>query len=291
MESNSSGSRPGVGRLLIVGASGYIGRELAATAGNYFDIFRTSRVANEKFISLDLDSPEYFPYTNFGEKDVCVFSAANSSPDACFNDYHRSRKINVEGTGFVIERLLERGCRVVFLSTDGVYGNQFDYCDEHSVCTPLGVYAQMKHEVESRFFKCKLFKTIRLSYVFSREDRFTSYLFQCAQSGQFAEVFHPFYRSAVFRGDVVEGLLRVALGFDDIIEPVINFAGPDCVSRLDFVSAVSSCNDTVLGFKVIAAPDGFFEQRANVIAMRSVNFPSLLGRQPLGLVKGLSYSD
>lgn len=280
-----------LGKLLIVGASGYVGRELAGAAANFFDVFRTSRDGKTDVLALDLALPDNFSFANFGEDDLCIFSAAISSPDVCFSDYQAARKINIDGTVYVIERLLERGCRVIFLSTDGVYGNQFDYCDEHTYCTPIGAYAQMKYEVERRFYNSRLFKSVRLSYVFSREDRFTSYLFQCALSHKSAEIFHPFYRSVVFRGDVVEGLLRLARCFDEIADPVINFAGPFCVSRYDFVSAVSKLCNSVLGVTVIRPPENFFEQRANVIAMRSVIFPGLLGRQPVGLVEGLAFAD
>ena len=72
----------------------------------------------------------------------------------------------------------------------------------------------MKSEVEKRFLGNPFFKTIRLSYVFSREDKFTKYLVGCAQRDEEAELFHPFYRAIIHRDDVVEGALSAgsALG-------------------------------------------------------------------------------
>jgi dTDP-4-dehydrorhamnose reductase len=59
--------------------------------------------------------------------------------------------------------LLDRDARVVFFSTDTVYGEQPEPFDESRPCRPLGVYAELKHEVERRFAAAPGFKTKRSS--------------------------------------------------------------------------------------------------------------------------------
>ena len=96
----------------------------------------------------------------------------------------------------------------------------------------------MKHEVEMRFQGNPSFKTIRLSYVFSREDKFTDYLIGCASRNEEAELFHPFYRAIVHRDDVVDGALALAQRWDEFPQQVINFGGPEVLSRIDFAECL-----------------------------------------------------
>lgn len=74
--------------------------------------------------------------------------------------------------------------------------------DETAACNPAGEYAAMKREVEQRFSDNASFKAIRLSYVFSPEDKFSRYLAGCAERNEEADLFHPFFRAIVHRDDV-----------------------------------------------------------------------------------------
>ena len=99
--------------------------------------------------------------------------ASISAPDICAREHERAWSVNVTGTSEFISRTIERGGRVIFFSSDTVYGECEDPFDESALCKPAGEYAEMKHKVERRFIENPSFKSIRLSYVFSREDKFT----------------------------------------------------------------------------------------------------------------------
>ena len=96
----------------------------------------------------------------------------------------------------------------------------------------------MKCEVEQRFSGNASFKAIRLSYVFSREDKFSRYLTGCAERNEEADLFHPFFRAIVHRDDVVDGALALAAHWDDFPEQVINFGGPQVLSRIEFAECL-----------------------------------------------------
>jgi len=166
----------------------------------------------------------------------------------------------------------------VFFSSDTVYGECSDTVDEASEINPAGEYAEMKSEVEKRFLGNPLFKSIRLSYVFSRKDKFTKYLLGCEEREEEADLFHPFYRAIVHRDDVVDGALALADRWDEFPQQVINFGGPEVLSRIDFAECLKSAAMPDLRFQVTEPGEEFFKNRPKIIAMTSPILPLLLGR-------------
>jgi nucleoside-diphosphate-sugar epimerase len=143
----------------------------------------------------------------------------------------------------------------------------------------------MKREVEQRFSGNASFKAIRLSYVFSREDKFSRYLIGCAERNEEADLFHPFFRAIVHRNDVVEGALALAEHWDDTPEQFINFGGPEVLSRVEFAECLQRDNFQHLQFKVTEPDESFFDKRPRIIAMKSPIFSRLLVRSPRSLCK------
>ena len=141
----------------------------------------------------------------------------------------------------------------------------------------------MKHKVEQNFSGNDLFKAVRLSYVFSREDKFSHYLITCADQNKEAELFHPIFRAIVYRNDVVEGVLALAKRWNEFSEQIINFGGPEVLSRIEFAECLREVHLHKLRFKMIDPGSDFFKNRPKFISMTSSVFPRLLGRSPLSL--------
>ena len=265
-------------KLFVIGATGYIGGALLERGKNGRSVFGASSSGINGLLTLRLDAASDFDYGKFSDGDVVLLTAAISAPDICAREYDRAWGVNVIGTSEFIHSVLARGGRVAFFSSDTVYGERDDAFDECAECRPAGEYAVMKHEVERRFAGHPLFKSIRLSYVFSSEDRFTRYLVGCAQRGEEAELFHPFFRSIVHRDDVVQGALALADRWNEVPESIINFGGPATLSRVGFAECVQANALPNLRFRVTKPDDEFFRNRPRIIAMNSPILPSLLGR-------------
>jgi nucleoside-diphosphate-sugar epimerase len=266
--------------LCIVGARGYIGNTLLANAKKTGEAFGTSSLHSNDLVPFSLDAPCAFDYDKFGPDNVVMLAAAISAPDICAREYDRAWAVNVTGTSKFIEQVMERGARVLFFSSDAVYGERKDVFDEAAASNPVGEYAIMKREVEHRFVGNALFKAVRLSYVFSREDKLSHYLAGCAGRNKEADLFHPFFRAIVHRDDVVEGALALAEQWEEIPEQVINFGGPQVLSRIDFAECLRKVCLHDLRFKVTEPGADFFKNRPRIIAMTSPVFARLLGRQP-----------
>jgi dTDP-4-dehydrorhamnose reductase len=274
-------------KLLVVGSSGYIGKSLINRAPSNFDLYKTSSSDSLGTLSLDLSSPLKFDYSQIGSLDIVLLMAAISSPDVCANQHDYAWSVNVKGTSEFISNVIDRGARVIFFSSDTVYGERSVSFDENAECQPAGEYAEMKHEVEKKFSREKSFKSIRLSYVFSHEDKFTKYLVGCEARGEEAELFHPFFRAIVHRGDVVEGALALAERWNEFPQQIINFGGPAVISRIEFAECVKTHVLPNLQFRVSEPDDIFFKNRPRSIAMKSIVLPILLGRAAYTLAEAV----
>ena len=254
--------------IIVVGASGYLGAALLKSVGKTAVGCGTSSLGTDSLLRLLLDVPDEFDYEIIQPSDVVLLTAAISAPDICSREHDRAWAVNVTGTSTFIERVIARGGRVIFFSSDTVYGEKEDAFDEQVSCNPAGEYAVMKHEVEKRFTGEKSFKSIRLSYVFSREDKFTKYLAGCVERGEEAELFHPFFRAIVHRGDVVEGALALAERWDEFPQQIINFGGPAILSRIEFAECMQKHTFPNFQFRVTEPGAAFFKSLVNYQLIR-----------------------
>ena len=117
-------------KIIVVGASGYIGKQLYLNKLSTSVVYGTSSAGSTDLIRLQLDRPDEFDYGIIAPSDVVLLTAAISSPDICAREYDRAWAVNVTGTAEFIRRVMERGGRVVFFSSDTVYGERDDEFDE-----------------------------------------------------------------------------------------------------------------------------------------------------------------
>lgn len=261
-------------RLVVVGATGQVGRRVLAASGG--PAIGTSSRDVPGLLRLELREPDRFDYACLQPGDVTVLTAGVSSPDACARDPAGAAAVNVQGTARFMERALERGARVMFLSSDTVLGHGD------------APYARMKREIEARFAQHPDVRAVRLSYVFSREDPFTAYLAACAARGAEADVFHPFYRAVVHREDVVAGILALAGRWQEFTEAAINFGGPQLLSRVEIVETLQRLALPRLRWRTVEPPPGFFDNRPPSIDMRSPLLGPLLGRPARALHEAIA---
>ena len=262
----------------LVGATGNIGKRVVEKGGDKINVI--SR------FELKLDQrPLYYNFdaksiggTPIKEGDVIIFAAAISEPSVVSAQFAKALAVNVESTGEFIETALGKGCKVLFLSSDAVYGDVESGFDESHPVNPKGAYAEMKAIVEKRFEGNSNFKALRLSYNFHKDDRFTTYLRQCAENGVEAEIFDPLTRAVVHRDDTVDAILNIAANWDNADGQYINCGGPEVLSRQQFTEIVKRVALPTLKFKVTTPPAKFYVDRAVFSEMHSPNLEKILGR-------------
>jgi dTDP-4-dehydrorhamnose reductase len=266
-------------RKVIIGATGYIGKKLFKIFSQKAECIGTSR-KKITAIQLDLNNFTNNDLKFIGPKDVLFIAAAISSPDICSKNPEYAWSVNVDGTIKIVEYAINVGARVIFFSSDTVYGERFDECYEYSDISPLGFYASMKSEVERKFLNIDGFKSIRLSYVFSYRDKFTQYLIDVYRRNDVAEVFDSLARPVIHIEDVANGLENLCDNWCNIDSNIINFGGDAIYTRFDMAKSIKKLYLHDLKIKKVSPDDKFFENRPRTINMKSNILVDMLGYRP-----------
>ena len=262
-------------KILLTGSSGYISGFIIDRFKNRYEIIKAD-MNDAADVYLDLEAVENFNFELLNDVEYVIFPAAISSPDLCQKDFARCWKINVAGTGAFITEALNRGCKVLFFSSDAVFRNHPDKVfDEDSVTDACTAYGEMKKAIEDRFKMCKGFKAIRLSYVVSPKDKFTKYALHCMETGETCEVYDPFYRNCITINDVLDSIDYLLSNWKEYEPVFLNIAGKDLIGREDIVKELNRIYGDRISYKVVYPGDEFYKCRPKQTQMKSLYLQKL----------------
>lgn len=259
--------------VAIVGSSGYIADFLLKKLNEEKNVDNILKI--DKFdtadLFLDLLTPEEFDYSSLDKVDYAIFTAAISSPDKCAEEYDLCWNINVVGTEYFIREAIKRKCKVLFFSSDAVFGDIpgmiYTEQSETKAETP---YGKMKKAIEDEFRDSKYFKAIRLSYVVSKKDRFVSYCLDCIEKNEIVDVFHPFYRNCIIVSDVVDVVIWFLYHWNEYRPFVLNVAGKELVSRVRMADEINRIMENRLRYKISMPGVDFYKNRPCITQMESI---------------------
>ncbi len=264
-------------KIAVMGSNSFIGNALCDyLKGKKYETVGLSKSAgkNTNFI-VDLEA--------VGDNDIdfldckyLIFAAAISSPDLCENQSEFCYNINVIGTKKVIKQALVKGIKVIFFSSDAVYGADLGVNNEKSETNPISNYGKMKREIEETFENEKNFISLRLSYVFSFFDKFTKYYLSCVESNTEAEIFHPFYRNVVCIDDVLRVVEKLICHWSIVETNVINLCGVELVSRVAIADTINRIIGKDYRYKIMFKEEDFFTIRPKVTQMSSLYLKDIL---------------
>lgn len=260
-------------KTALVGSSGYIAEFILKRLAEESDIesvLKLDRNPNSDAF-LDLQKAENFDYSLLDDIDYVVFTAAISGPDKCAEDFDNCWAINVTGTSYFIKEALNRRCKVLFFSSDAVFGDiPGAIYTEESETQAYTPYGRMKKAVEDEFKENPLFKAIRLSYVASAKDRFVTYCLNCMKNGEPADIFHPFYRNVIVVSDVVDIVAYFAKHWNEYEPTFLNVAGKELVSRIRVADELNRHLGNKLKYTVSMPGAEFFTNRPRITQMQSL---------------------
>jgi dTDP-4-dehydrorhamnose reductase len=141
-------------RLLITGASGLLGLNLALEAAKRHTVFGTAHnhaLNADTFTTLqtNLLAPGAVERTlEQSQPDWVIHCAALANVDACEADPALARQLNTELPAKLASHVARGGARMLHVSTDAVFdGERGSYCEDDTT-NPLSVYAQTKLDGE-----------------------------------------------------------------------------------------------------------------------------------------------
>ncbi len=141
-------------RILITGASGLLGLNLALDAGRVHEVIGVDRnmLASAPFrvIGADLLEPKVIGRILAESRpEAVIHCAAIADVDACERNPDLARQLNGELPAKIANACMRRGIRLVHISTDAVFdGQKAGSYSEADLPNPRGVYAATKYEGE-----------------------------------------------------------------------------------------------------------------------------------------------
>ena len=275
-------------KIAIVGSSGYIAKHLMKAFSEQLpgcEIVKIDMVG-EVDLPLQLTAPAEFEYNKLKGIDYVIFTAAISGPDMCANEFDKCWDINVTGTSYFIREAITRGVKVLFFSSDAVFGDISGHIyDEDSETQAYTAYGKMKKTIEDEFKSSSLFKCIRLSYVASANDKFISYCLSCIRNGETADIFHPFYRNTTTVSDVIKTIIWLLNNWSTFDSFVLDVTGTELVSRVRMADELNRYFGNKLKYVVSKPDESFFKNRPQVTQMKSKYL------YKLGIVEEKSFTE
>jgi dTDP-4-dehydrorhamnose reductase len=141
-------------RILITGASGLLGLNLALEAVQQHTVFgqvHSNRIVTDAFsvLASDLLQPGAVEdlFTR-SQPDWVIHCAALANLDACERDPQLARELNTEVPRKLAQVCRKGGARLVHVSTDAVFDGISGGYREDDLPNPLGIYAQTKLAAE-----------------------------------------------------------------------------------------------------------------------------------------------
>jgi dTDP-4-dehydrorhamnose reductase len=138
-------------RLLIIGATGFVGSRLGLAAAADFDVWRGSRHPSGRAGDVAIDvTNEANVRAEFAavRPQFVVHLAALSDIDRCEREPDAAWAMNVSGTIHVANACAGCGARLLYTSTDAVFDGTRGLYREDDPPTPPNVYGRTKAEAE-----------------------------------------------------------------------------------------------------------------------------------------------
>ena len=176
-------------RVLIIGASGRIGKEIykifnVESNKNFFDIFGTFHsnpvTEFEKIDITDIDSVKNV--INKIKPNIIIHTAGLIHPLTCEENKELAWEINVIGTKNILDCSREFKSKLVYISTDYVFDGKNNPYDELDQPNPLNYYGQTKFESEKLISSLDDYLIIRTAWINDVEKNSSSFIMQLINS-------------------------------------------------------------------------------------------------------------
>ncbi|MBX2862436.1 MAG: NAD(P)-dependent oxidoreductase [Leptolyngbyaceae cyanobacterium MAG.088] len=228
-------------KLLITGASGFLGWNLCQVAAQDWDVYGVYRshshpIPNTTLLKADLTNPQEFQ-TLFQtiRPDAVVNLAAESKPNRCQDNPDKSHQINVIVARDIAKLCADTDIPYVFTSTDLVFDGLKPPYRENDALSPVNLYGEQKALAESEILKCYPKATIcRMPLMFGAApptaSSFLQPFIQTLRDGRELKLFTDEVRTPVSGITAAKGLLLALHN----VQGHIHLGGKERISRFEF---------------------------------------------------------
>lgn len=144
--------KTGRGRMLIIGARGFLGSHLAHMAARSYEVISGTRVAPVGPYHVAIDITDRQSVRSAFERvqpDIVVLLAALSDIDQCEKDPEQALAVNVYGAEHVARAAAQTHARLLYTSSAAVFDGLKHGYTEDDPPTPLSFYGETKTRAEA----------------------------------------------------------------------------------------------------------------------------------------------
>lgn len=230
-------------KVLITGASGFLGGNLASSLKSTHEILGT-------FARNPVEIPgcrmERLDFSRGGgvaalvgrfSPDAVIHAAALIDVDLCEKEPEMALRVNADAARQVAEAAADAGARLIYFSTDMVFDGHKGMYAEEDEARPLTVYGRTKLDGERWTLRLHPGAVVaRLSLMYGTGTRvhgsFLGWMRGRLEKGQPLELFTDQYRTPLYVRDVCRVVERILA--DPPVRGIYHLAGPERMNRFDF---------------------------------------------------------
>jgi len=229
-------------RVLVTGASGFLGKNLVNKLSGEFDVFGTYYSSKRQGLHhLDI-TDEKSVEDVFAEikPDVVIHAAALPNVNHCEMNKPLAKRINLDGTRNIIRACRQYKAKLIFISTDYIFDGKDGPYAEDGNANPLNYYGKLKLLAEEEIKReLKDYLVVRTTNIYGYDlesKNFVMSVLEKLRSGGQVLVAIDQYGNPTYAADfgkaVKELIMKNKSG-------IYNVAGPDNINRLEFAQKIA----------------------------------------------------
>ncbi|MGO9018261.1 MAG: SDR family oxidoreductase [Syntrophobacteraceae bacterium] len=230
-----------MGKLLVTGASGFLGWNLCRMARGQWDVYGLARRNENQPRGVELRRADLTRFKDIKENlreirpDALIHAAAESSPNFCQLNPAASHRINVEATFNLASLCADLGIPFVFISSDLVFNGLKPPYSEDDPVRPVCIYGEQKAEAERAVLeRYPRALVCRIALMFGDAGQgaasFIQPLINDMKNGRHINLFMDEYRTPVSAANAAQGILLALSKTNGIV----HIGGLERISRFEF---------------------------------------------------------
>ena len=229
-------------KLLVTGASGFLGWNLCQSATKTWEVYGTYfsqkvTIPNVNIFKVDLrDYKAIAQLFQTIKPDAVIHTAAASKPNFCQTNPEESHSINVTASINIARLCSEHNIHCAFTSTDLVFDGENPFYSESDRVSPICYYGEQKVAAEQKMSQITdAIALCRMPLMFGRSSPIASSFLQGIignlKAGREVNLFVDEFRTPASASAASSGLL---LAIDQKVKGKLHLGGKERISRYEF---------------------------------------------------------